>query len=302
MESLDLVTANLLHPLVREHVALAALALFGSTLGLPLLLVLAAREARRHARLPALLLAVGTSLALAVTLQQLGGRPRPEAVLSFWPAPPTPSLPSGHAALAAALAVVLAGTGRGSGGRLLAVLVAGSRVALGHHHASDVLAGVVLGIGVGLAASGVTRTDTAWTRRLGWLLPVQLALVVVISLMAWLGFLPTALLGTPGLDKVLHCGMFGLVVLFAALLFRGHALSLVVPFGLALCEEVAQGRSPRRTSDPLDLAADLLGMVLAFWLARHLLRRPPPREGEARWRTGQQGSLALPGVPRSPAP
>lgn len=64
--------------------------------------------------------------------------------------PPSTSFPSGHAASAAAAAVLLAdGDPRGKAIVTLALLVAWSRVQTGLHHATDVAAGLALGAAVG---------------------------------------------------------------------------------------------------------------------------------------------------------
>ena len=64
------------------------------------------------------------------------------------------SFPSGHAANAVALAVVLGHTFPTAGSALLlaAALVGGSRVVLGHHYLTDMMAGVMVGAIAGTAA------------------------------------------------------------------------------------------------------------------------------------------------------
>jgi undecaprenyl-diphosphatase len=67
--------------------------------------------------------------------------------------PITSSFPSGHATAAFTAASVLAHTGRGDAlWFALATVVAGSRVYVRMHHASDVIAGAVLGIALGRVA------------------------------------------------------------------------------------------------------------------------------------------------------
>lgn len=93
-------------------------------------------------------------------------RPRPftehPALTHLLSAPSTdPSFPSDHAAVAFAIAfAVLAFSGR-AGGLFLAAatLIALSRIALGMHYPSDVLAGLAVGLG---AAMLVTRLGRPW--------------------------------------------------------------------------------------------------------------------------------------------
>ena len=79
-----------------------------------------------------------------------GGRP-----LALVDLPDPHSFPSGHAAAATAVAVTVALAHPMAGPIVLplAALVAYSRVALRVHHVSDVIAGVVLGLGGAIAAT-----------------------------------------------------------------------------------------------------------------------------------------------------
>jgi undecaprenyl-diphosphatase len=81
---------------------------------------------------------------------------RPLALVDL---PDLHSFPSGHAAAATAVAVTVALAHPLAGPIVLplAALVAYSRVALRVHHVSDVIAGVVLGLGGAIAATQLLR-------------------------------------------------------------------------------------------------------------------------------------------------
>ena len=255
--------------------------------------LVAAGRRRRDERLGrlgwALLAALAVGLALTLLTQYVALRARPEGVRLIEPRPNFPSFPSGHAMAVFATATVLGlGLGRRAGWPALglAVMVSVSRVYQGHHYPTDVVAGAALGAGVGAAAFGlVVRREGAGRWR--WLLWPQLAMVVVVSVAAYVDALPLWLLRVPGLDKVLHFTMFGLVAFLLhgwlrrrpRLSERAAALAAVgVPFAAAALEEAAQGLSRVRTVDGGDLAADLAGMVVCVGIS--VLKRETKKKKE----------------------
>ncbi|MEM9459370.1 MAG: VanZ family protein [Myxococcota bacterium] len=226
-------------------------------------------------------------LGLTLVLQLLVQRPRPIDTELLLPLPPLPAFPSGHAVLAS-IAVVMLIAHRWRWGVALvpiAALVAVSRVYVGHHYPSDVIGGVIVGVGLALGAVARARAapDDPW--RLRWLLWPQLGLVLAISLVAYTGVFAggrTAWLALPGMDKALHFLMFGLLALGTCLATRDRALTVgpcpiplavLLPLLGALTEELIQAMSPHRTADPLDLLADLLGMLVFWQLGRRLATR-----------------------------
>jgi VanZ family protein len=107
----------------------------------------------------------------------------------------------------------------------------------------------------------------------------QLALVIVITQLAYLGYLPLWLLRVEGLDIALHFTLFGWVAFClypwmaggrSRLPLSPAVLAVVVPFTAAALEEGAQWFSPLRTASWLDLGADLAGMCVGVALSRWL--------------------------------
>ncbi len=77
----------------------------------------------------------------------------------------------------------------------------------------------------------------------------------------------------PGLDKLAHAGMFGLLALALAKDLRpfrgGKALfACMAALALALGTELAQGGIPGRGADAADALADLAGFALGLAAAR----------------------------------
>jgi len=111
--------------------------------------------------------------------------------------------------------------------------------------------------------------------RWAWLLFPQLAIIIGASVLAACHRLPRVALDG-GLDKLGHFLMLGALSLFAVGFF-GAARRLRVVFVLGLLsalEEASQAWFPARTLDALDLAANLLGVLLGAYAGTHLARRP----------------------------
>lgn len=239
------------------------------------------------------LLALIGSLALTLLFYYLALRPRPTAVRLLLPTPPFPSYPSGHAAAAFATVAVLALSYRRWWVTVAAVIgaliIAYSRLYLGHHFLSDLFGGAVLGAAVGAAVYGLRQDGASRIARLQWLLWLQIAIVIVVTQMAYLGLNPTTLLTWPFADKVLHALLFGAVVFWLNLWWNGQRvpyrgwsapLAIALPFALALLEEGLQAFSPLRTADLTDLLSDLIGMITFWWLSHWLLATVQPGEGD----------------------
>lgn len=247
-----------------------------------------ARRVPRVAR--AIVMAEIAGLAASLTLQWLTQRPRPFVADALLPVPPSASFPSGHAVLVAIVLVpLLARRPRAAWWLVPAALAIGlSRVHVGHHHASDVIAGFLLGLGMGLGAWAWARAapNDRWRHR--WVLWPQLGLVLAVSLIAYTGAFSRSQLwwlALPGADKVLHCLLFGLLALGVHLQTRGRTvplwrwrlpLAVLLPLAGAALEELIQASSPHRTADPIDLLADTLGMLIFWRLGLRLTAAPCP--------------------------
>jgi VanZ family protein len=109
--------------------------------------------------------------------------------------------------------------------------------------------------------------------RWAWLLFPQLSMIVGASVLAACHRLPRVVLAG-GLDKLGHFLMLGALSLFAVGFF-GAARWRRVVFVLGLLsalEEASQAWFPARTLDALDLAANLLGILLGARASIHLTR------------------------------
>jgi len=118
-------------------------------IGVPLILFLAYRSKKKNL-FATLFVALLLSIALTLLLKMFIARPRPESIteIGFWASATFSSFPSDHASTAFVMFGIL--------GHylkrwklwfyLLAVLIAVSRVYLGVHYPTDVLAGAFLGI------------------------------------------------------------------------------------------------------------------------------------------------------------
>jgi undecaprenyl-diphosphatase len=279
VELLTLFNQTLAHPILDIFmlgITYGGLALLPS-LGIVLLF------GRRRKMGLAILTAIAVSLALTLIFQYLILRPRPEEVRLLIPTPNFPSFPSGNAATAFATALVLALVYRRCHWWALtlagAALIALSRVYLGYHYPSDIIGGAILGAGAGAASYGLLLDPRPG--RIRWLLWLQVAIVAVITQIAYLNLLPWQLLDWPMSDKVLHFILFGMVVFWLNLWLEGDTircgrwfipLAIFLPLLVATSEEIAQNWSPVRTASLSDWSSDLVGMLFFWWLSRQIFK------------------------------
>ncbi len=253
-------------------VALDFFAAFVTVITAPVVLLESLRLwSRRRQDAVLLVLAVSAATLVAVALQFVLLRPRPEVVSAVLSAPPTPSFPSGHAALAFAAATFLAllNPRRSLWVLSAAAIVAWSRVQLGHHFVSDVLVGSVVGAATGALAYGAFLAPDAQRPRWAWWLWPQTSVIILATVAAYLGLTHMRVLTFPGADKVLHFTLYGLFSLLLVGWFaRYQARSVVLILAaLATAEEFSQALSPVRTFDLGDLACTLGGIFLFGWFA-----------------------------------
>ena len=165
-------------------------------------------------------------------------------------------------------------------------MIAASRVYLGHHFPSDVLAGALLG-----SCCGATCYGLHTTRRVGWLVWLQGAIAILATHMAYLGILPWRYLSWPYADKVMHALLLGSIGLWLNLLLKGRTvriaawrvpLAIAAPFAAACVEECLQASSPLRAFDMLDLACDMAGLIAAWCISQSQLPRPKTAKSQAR--------------------
>ena len=115
---------------------------------------------------------------------------------------------------------------------------------------------------------------------------IHLGIVLLISISAYLGILPTTPKGILRYDLLGHLVLIGVLAFFldGVLHFRPFIpgrfqyirLAPVIILALAAVEEFAQRFSLRRTSSLADLFADAIGIVLFSWLAKYVARRYGP--------------------------
>jgi len=231
----------------------------------------------------AMLVALVVSIASTLLLQYLGMRPRPDDVRLLTAQPPFPSYPSGHTAAAFALLMCIWFYDRrflsGLAALAIATGIAISRIYLGHHWPSDVVGGVILGSSIGAGLYGLMLIGKKGLDRWRWLVWPQIGIVVVVTQMAYLNYLPFHLLRWQYADKVLHFILFGLVTFWLHIWLRGKTwrflgiplpVAILLPFLVAIIDEGFQFFSPVRNADMIDLWSDLGGMFF-FWIPSHII-------------------------------
>jgi hypothetical protein len=107
------------------------------------------------------------------------------------------------------------------------------------------------------------------------LLWVQLSIVLLVTLAAYLGWLNLAALALPGLDKLLHFLLFGALAFFSVGWWadRSPWTVLAILSILAILEEAGQSLSAARTFSVIDLTATLLGVIVFGWSAGQLVHK-----------------------------
>ncbi len=229
-------------------------------------------------------LAATISVVVAVLLQFATLRPRPEMVRAVMTAPAFPSFPSGHAAIAAAVAVLLSlRQHRWAPALILLALAVGvSRVYLAHHFPSDVVVGYAIGGAIGAYAYGTFHADaTVRPRWTWWLFPLA-SVMIVATANAYLGMYRMKTVMAYSGDKPIHFILFGgasffLVAFFTQLRAKWIIAVLSV---LTIAEELSQALSPMRSFDLLDMTCSLAGVLVCGWVAARYFRASVEVRGE----------------------
>lgn len=119
-------------------------------------------------------------------------------------------------------------------------------------------------------------------------LVAQLGFVVLLSVSAYLGVIPTSVPQVPHLDWVGHAIGIGGLAFFAdgamkrRPILHGHgSLAAVLVLAAAGIEEYCQRFSPRRSSSWGDYAADVVGVIFFVWLSRRVEAARAPRAAGA---------------------
>jgi VanZ family protein len=104
---------------------------------------------------------------------------------------------------------------------------------------------------------------------------VQLSIVLLVTLAAYLGVLNLAALGVPGLDKVLHFCLVGALAFFSVGWWadRSPWRVLLILSIVAIVDETGQSFSAVRSFSLVDLAANLLGILVFGHAAAWLVHR-----------------------------
>ncbi len=105
---------------------------------------------------------------------------------------------------------------------------------------------------------------------------VYLGILIVIIISAYLKILPVKSSTIPFYDTIGHCVLIGLAAFFGHLALNKRRFDIfLISLPLApilvgvftFIEECLQKLSPNRTFDLMDLAADLVGIIIFTWLA-----------------------------------
>lgn len=148
---------------------------------------------------------------------------------------------------------------------------------------ADLWMGLTVGAGAAAAVYGLTRASGRGRWQAGLL--AQTALIGVALQLGYRQRAPVDLIHIANADKGLHAVLIGAIAFWANLVLEGRAwriwrvavpMAIVVPLALAAVEEWAQGLTPWRHRDELDLLADAIGLGL-FWSLSELVRRWPAR-------------------------
>lgn len=116
------------------------------------------------------------------------------------------------------------------------------------------------------------RTNRPWM----FVFWVYLAILMSISLSAYLKIIPSEIAQFPYYDTILHFLLLGIAAFISHLAFNKAKFTIgnialpiapMIVIVFCLIDEIIQHFVPYRSADPVDLIADFCGIVLFTWLA-----------------------------------
>lgn len=117
------------------------------------------------------------------------------------------------------------------------------------------------------AETGHPKKTAREARPWGWWLALAIALLGHLLALYVPGSPEPSRLEIPGLDKVVHLGLFFVPAYLVRRLIRPTWPLLLLLVHAPVSEAVQWGLVPHRSGDLVDMVADIAGVALGWWLA-----------------------------------